>query len=182
MSPKTYVLIPSEIRAWQITSNYWYYCRPGDAAMQDIGHFVASSYDLTFGLLDAIIQLGIYSALALAARVGGMCWATLNGSHDGYLECSTDDSLFDENKDFAETWELVRACKWQVISCVSGLTWPLLKNWPKPGFMLVKVQPKSAFPGLLLHGKGIDGGMQFRCMWIKCIDAANLGYLMMFKF
>jgi ABC-type uncharacterized transport system fused permease/ATPase subunit len=41
--------------------------------MQDIGHFVASSYDLTFGLLDAIIQLGIYSALALAARVGGMC-------------------------------------------------------------------------------------------------------------
>lgn len=44
------------------------------------------------------------------------------GSHDGYLECSTDDSLFDENKDFVETWELVRACKWQVISCVSGLT------------------------------------------------------------
>ena len=30
-----------------------------------------------------------------------------------------------------------------------------------PGFMLVKVQPKSAFPGLLLHGKGIDEGTEF---------------------
>ena len=80
--------------------------------MQDIGHFVASSYDLTFGLLDAIIQLGIYSALdaldalALAETELAACAELPFGSHDGYLECSTDDSLFDENQDFAETWEL----------------------------------------------------------------------------
>ncbi len=40
--------------------------------IQDIGHFVASSFDLTFGLLDAVIQLGIYSGLAAIAWVAWM--------------------------------------------------------------------------------------------------------------
>lgn len=35
---------------------------------KDIGHFVASSYDLTFGLLDAIIQLGIYSFMLVKVQ------------------------------------------------------------------------------------------------------------------
>lgn len=31
--------------------------------LQDIGNYVASTYDLTFGLLDALIQLAIYSCV-----------------------------------------------------------------------------------------------------------------------
>lgn len=41
---------------------------PDQRIQEDIGHFVASSYDLTFGLLDAIIQLGIYSFMLVKVQ------------------------------------------------------------------------------------------------------------------
>jgi len=41
---------------------------PDQRIQEDIGHFVASSFDLTFGLLDAVIQLGIYSYMLVKVQ------------------------------------------------------------------------------------------------------------------
>lgn len=56
--------------------------------IQDIGHFVASSFDLTFGLLDAVIQLGIYSDLAAKAWAAWMIFLLILRFNSRIESCS----------------------------------------------------------------------------------------------